>query len=190
MFMPSLPAWLWAAARIAAFSAGFGLAGLLLLPRFSAVVNRVIQYLPCKPAMRDKIELVAQQFLLGSGAFSNGRRVLRFLLYTTLIWSLDSAGAVVVARCLHLRLSFVAAVILIVALALASAVPSAPGALGISQFVAVTVLALFAFNRDDALVIILVWQCAIYVALTLWGTLALWKLRQLDHHLKTVPAPV
>jgi hypothetical protein len=77
---------------------------------------------------------------------------------------------------LHQSLSWQQALLLLVALGLASAVPSTPGYVGIFQFVAVTVLVPFGFSRDQALAYILVFQGMTYTAVLLWGTLSMWRI--------------
>ncbi len=68
------------------------------------------------------------------------------------------------------------AFILLAALGLASALPSTPGAVGIFQLVAVTILIPFGFSRDSALAYILVAQAGGYFVITVWGTIGIWQL--------------
>ena len=90
---------------------------------------------------------------------------------------MDAVSSMVTARALGLPLSFPLAILLITALGLGSALPSTPGAVGIFQAVAITVLVPFGFTREEALTYILVAQAGSYLIVALWGALGMWRLR-------------
>jgi len=83
---------------------------------------------------------------------------------------------VVLAHGLGSRLALAQAVLLISALALSSAVPAAPGNLGVVQYVAVTVLATFGVARPEALGFGVILQALTTVTLSFWGLTGLWFL--------------
>jgi len=90
----------------------------------------------------------------------------------------DAVSSMVTAHALGLALSFPVAVLLIAALGLGSALPSTPGAIGIFQAVAITVLVPFGSTREEALTYILVAQAASYLVVALWGGLGMWRMGQ------------
>lgn len=89
---------------------------------------------------------------------------------------MDAASSMVTAHALGLTMSFPVAILLITALGLGSALPSTPGAIGIFQAVAITVLVPFGFKREEALTYILVAQAASYLVVALWGALGMWRI--------------
>jgi uncharacterized membrane protein YbhN (UPF0104 family) len=116
--------------------------------------------------------------LRGVRAFHDIRRLSGFLGLTVLIWSLEATATVTVGAALGLQIPMSVALLLIAGLGLGSALPSAPGYVGIYQFVAVTVLTPFGFSRTDAIAYILVAQVLSYGIIGFWGSLGLWRYRK------------
>jgi hypothetical protein len=73
-------------------------------------------------------------------------------------------------------LTLAQSLLLLIALGLSSAVPSAPGYVGVYQFVAVTVLALFGYSQSQALAYNIVTQVSGMFLILLWGLAGLWQL--------------
>jgi uncharacterized protein (TIRG00374 family) len=157
-----------------------GAAGGLLLffaPRMSGLVQSLIARLPLSETLREKIGGMAGAFLTGAASLQHWGRLVQFLLYSAVIWSLDTLTGLTVARAFGLSLTPPQVFILLAAIGLASALPSTPGYVGVYQFVAVTVLVPFGFSEAQALAYILGYQGVNYVVITLWGLIGLWKLR-------------
>jgi len=95
---------------------------------------------------------------------------------TLIIWLMDAAAALVIARSLSLTLTITEALFFMTALALSSALPSTPGYLGVYQFVAVTVLPVFGFSPSEALAYLIAFQAAAYVVVVIWGLWGMWRL--------------
>jgi glycosyltransferase 2 family protein len=85
----------------------------------------------------------------------------------------------VVAKALGLSMPLSVAFLLIAGLGLASAVPSTPGYVGIYQFVAVSILVPFGFNRTNAIAYILFAQALSYLLIGFWGALGIQRYRRL-----------
>jgi uncharacterized protein (TIRG00374 family) len=174
--LPSVPAWLLAAARVTAVIAFGGLIALIAAPRLEAVIRRPIALLPLPGRIQARLLTLLGEFLLGVRAFQHPGRGLLFLGLTALIWLLDATTAMSVAHAFSFTLTVPQALLLLAALGLASAAPSTPGYVGIYQFVAVTVLPPFGFTRSEALVFIIAFQAVIYMVVSFWGALGLWRL--------------
>ncbi len=154
-----------------------GLAGVLVAPRMSGIIQRIIQRLPGPAGAREKLGGITARFLTGAGALQHWGRLGLFLLYSAGIWSLDTLTGLTVARALGLSLTPVQVLLLLAAVGIASAVPSTPGYIGVYQLVAVTVLVPFGLSEAQAVAYILAYQGVNYVVITLWGLPGLWKLR-------------
>jgi uncharacterized membrane protein YbhN (UPF0104 family) len=108
-------------------------------------------------------------------ALQHKGRASGFIALTAIIWLMDAVVAIMVAQAFGLVLSLPQALLLLVALGLASAAPSTPGYVGIYQFVAVTVLLPFGITRNQALVYIIAFQAVSYAVVVIWGAIAVWR---------------
>jgi uncharacterized protein (TIRG00374 family) len=154
-----------------------GMVAIFVAPRMSSLIQAIINRLPVGAGLRDKLGGIAQNFLTGAGALQHWGRLAQFLLYSAAIWSLDTLTGMVMARAFGLSLNPAQVFILLSALGIASAVPSTPGYVGVYQFVAVTVLVPFGLSEAQSVAYIVAYQGVMYVVITVWGLLGLWKLR-------------
>jgi hypothetical protein len=171
----AMPPWLSRGARLLAIAAIVGLVGMLILPRLESRLAVLLQhFLPQR--WRARADVFLNQFLEGLRSFQHLGRASSFLLLTALIWMLDSAGVVVIGNGLGHALSPFTAVLLISALALASAIPAAPGNLGVYQLVVISVLGTAGIAREPALSLALIMQAMNLVTLVAWGLPSFWSL--------------
>lgn len=154
-----------------------GAVAILVAPRVSGLVNKLINHLPVSASLREKLCGIAGNFLTGAGALQNGGRLAQFLLYSAAIWTLDTLNGLVISRAFGLTLTPAQVFILLAAIGLASALPSTPGYVGVYQFVAVLVLVPFGLSEAQALAYIIAVQGVQYITITLWGLIGLYKLR-------------
>jgi uncharacterized protein (TIRG00374 family) len=173
--VPSKPTWMEGVARTMALVAGAGAVTLTVLPHAGGLVQRVVHRLPFPPALKERLRLMAGQILLALRAFHHVRRFVGFAAFTVAIWSADAASMMVSSRGLGLHMHLAAAVLLLTAMGLGSALPSTPGYVGIYQFVSVTVLGPFGIGRDEALAYSLVTQALGYVVIAILGAPALYR---------------
>jgi uncharacterized protein (TIRG00374 family) len=165
---PELPVWLVRGSRAFALVALAGIGCALMLPRLEYPLSRFIaSYAPSRYAGR--FNHLVQQFICGLRSLRRPSRVGLFMLFTTAIWSLDAGGAVILARGLSITLSPAVAVLLLTALALSSALPAAPGNIGVYQLVTVSVLGSFAVSRSQAFALAVLLQALIVANLLIWG---------------------
>jgi hypothetical protein len=172
------PMWLTRLAELAAAAAVLGTVLLVILPLVHGAVDAVIARLPLAHPVRERLHKMTNNAIAAMHGFRNPSCFLQFLVLTLLIWLCDASACVAVARALHLRLSLPVALLLLTAMGVGSALPSTPGAVGIVQFVAVTVLAPFHFTHSDAIAFILTSQAMSYVIITALGMLGLWQYRR------------
>ncbi|RPJ50459.1 MAG: UPF0104 family protein [Chloroflexi bacterium] len=154
-----------------------GMAVIFIAPRMSNVVQTIIDGLPVAAGLRERLGKFAMNFLTGAGALRHWGRLAQFLLYSAAIWTLDTLTGLVTARAFGLDLNPAQVFILLAALGIASAVPSTPGAVGVYQLVAVAVLVPFGLSNSQAVAYIFGYQGVMYVVITFWGLIGLWKLR-------------
>lgn len=174
-----LPDWLTAAIRVMGVAGLIGIAGLVAVSRLERLVENGLRRLPLPGSLAARLSGMSGQFLLGMRSFQDRSRAVNFVMLTIVIWLVDGVGTVVAATMLNLPpLNLLQALLLLVGLGLSSAIPSTPGYVGVYQFVAVTILPLFAFSQSQALTYIVVVQAMTYLVVIVWGLLGLWRLSQ------------
>jgi uncharacterized protein (TIRG00374 family) len=174
--LPGKPEWLTRASHTMTVVGVLALIALALIPKTERLINWVMLKLPVSDTIRVKLLTIAEQVRLGVKSLHHPARLMQFLLLTILIWTGDVLSAMLIAYILHLSLTFAQGLLLVTALGLSSAIPSAPGYVGVFQYVAVTVLIPFGFTRSDALSYILMLQALGYVVTSILGLLAVWQL--------------
>ena len=166
------PAWLVGAATLFG-TAGIGL--LVALAFLDRVLRRVfppLRRLPLVGPLMPRIEHVLLDVEGGVRALTESRtRLARYLALTVAVWCCDGIVVLLLTHAFGATLAFAQAMMLVTGLALASAVPSTPGYIGVTQFVAVSVLVPFGFSQELALAAIVVLQGTVVAQVTLWGTL-------------------
>jgi uncharacterized protein (TIRG00374 family) len=172
----TIPAWLLPAMRAFGFLGIVALFVLLLAPRIERPIEYVVIHLPIPDLWRKTLIEYLKQLLQGAASFQDPGRSLQFFLLTCLIWLLDGLGMMFSGRAFSLDFSLSQSLFLLVCLGLSSAIPSAPGYIGISQFVAVTILGIFGYPKSQVLPFILVAQAIIMFLTLIWGLAGLWML--------------
>jgi len=81
----------------------------------------------------------------------NGRQVLTLVWYTALVWGLAVLVNLLTIEALGLEASWAAAQLTLVTLAVGISLPSAPGRIGIFEYICILTLALFDIGRTQAL---------------------------------------
>jgi glycosyltransferase 2 family protein len=175
-----LPTWLLGAVKVMGALGLVGLFAVFFASRLENFLRRRLIGLSLPVTLHSRLMNFLEQFLLGVRAFQHPGRALGFVALTAMIWLADALGAMVIAQSLSLSLALPQALLLLVALGLASAVPSTPGYVGLYQFVAVTVLVPFGFSQSEALAYILVLQAVTYLMVSVGGGLGWWRLSMRD----------
>jgi uncharacterized membrane protein YbhN (UPF0104 family) len=171
------PVWMQQLSRTMAIVAGAGAAAITILPHTGGLLESVLGRVPLPARLRQLALRLCEQVLSGMRAFHDWRRFAGFASLTVVIWCSDAVGIMALGRALHLELPFSTAFLLLTALGLGSALPSTPGYVGIYQFVAVTVLTPFGFDRDSAIALILVVQALGYAVVLTFGVIAVRRLQ-------------
>jgi uncharacterized protein (TIRG00374 family) len=175
LFLPHKPAWL---ARASWGFVGLGTVGVLgiaFMPLMESFGLRIVGQLPLPNKVFSEAQRLIEQIALGLRALHSPKRLAQFLLSTAAVWCVDGIAAVALARALNLHMSFPVAMLLIASLGLGSALPSAPGYVGIYQFVAVSVLAPLGFTRAAAIAFIILAQAISYLIVGFWGAIGFSK---------------
>jgi len=175
--LPQRPVWLVRLMLLTTVSALAATAFFLLLPRVDRARTGLVTRLPVSGRTKDRLHGIAESVTLALIALRDPLRLFQVCGATTIVWALDATAAVILARALGMHLLFSVAVLLSTGLAIGNALPSTPGAVGIFQFAAVTVLTPFNYTQTEAIAYILVAQAAGYVVITTLGLIGLWRYR-------------
>jgi len=171
------PMWLVRLMLLTTVSALAATAFFLLLPWVDRARTGFVTRLPVSGRTKDRLHGIAENVTLALTALRDPLRLFQVCGATTIVWTLDATAAVILARALGMHLLFSVAVLLSTGLAIGNALPSTPGAVGIFQFAAVTVLTPFNYTQTEAIAYILVAQAAGYVVITTLGLIGLWQYR-------------
>lgn len=167
----AMPAWLRDAARAFAVVGIIGAPGLIVLARMEETLGKIIDRLPVPTAIARAAHAPMGKFLAGLRSLRRPGDALSYAGLTVIVWLLDVATGMAIARALHLPLAWTQMTLLLVALSLSSAAPSTPANIGIWQFVAVGLLVPLGFSQVDALAYIFVFQLVTFAVETMWGTI-------------------
>lgn len=172
----TLPTWLGNSMRVMGILGAVALVILFVAPRFSAISERIIRWLPLPEKVKNPAIHLWSEFLLGASAFLHPARAAGFAGYSAIIWCLDATGVVLMSLALNLHFTFPQGFVLLLALGLSSAIPSTPGYVGVYQFVAVTLLPLYGISESQALTFIIALQAVNTSVILIWGFIGLWRL--------------
>ena len=172
-----LPAWMAPALTGMAVAAAAGLAVLFAISRIRRLPEGLYRALRLSPAARGRVSSIFSDLSLGLRALQKFRRASAFFALTAIIWCCDAAGTMLGARAFDIALPFAGAIVFVGALGLSSAIPSAPGYVGMYQFVAVTVLPLYGAPKAVALAFSLVSHAFNYFLVVTCGLTGLMRLR-------------
>ena len=167
-----------AATTLGVLFVGMFLAILAIVVRPEASVRlfeRMAGVLP--ESFRRPIVDALEAFLEGLAAIREWRLVLRILAWSLVIWLTNAAGFWVAFRAFDIDVPFLAAIFLQSLIALAVAIPSAPGFFGVFEAGAkVGLVDVWGVESSQALAFALGFHLAGYIPITVIGLWYLWRL--------------
>lgn len=148
------PDWLRRAGVVVGVAGLAGVASLVVLNvRGAALVGWAVRRLKFLPAaLVGRIEAVGHGFVGGvSGLRHGGWRAAAFLGYTALVWALELAATVLVARMFGLPVTATGMLFVMLVVGLGTMIPSSPGYVGTYEFFATGALAAIGVTGGPAL---------------------------------------
>lgn len=177
MALPNMPEWLVNAVRWMGLFSIIGIVGMQIGLRYKDWLISLIPKLPLLGAnVKNRLAGFSENIIKGLSTLNTPKKVVLYITFTGLIWLIDALGSMVSARSLGLDLQLPQSFLFLVGLGLSSAIPSTPGYIGVYQFVAVSLLPLFGFTRNEALTYILIAQTTNYIVTMILGMLAFWRI--------------
>ena len=176
-FKEPLPVWLKRSAYFAlALNSVLFISLFMARTRVNAIVGFMARMLrPIPDRISEKIVHFIEHFLHGLEILKDYKQIVFVLLFSILLWIPPAFAIYFILLAFGIQLPLYASFLLLVIFCLGVAVPSAPGFIGIYQFMAVIGLALFAVNRSDALSFSIVYHVANYIPATLIGLIFLFR---------------
>ena len=187
LFSLPLPGWLEKAVILSIVFYVVAL-GVLVIMRMQirrslAVIRFLLKPLPA--ALRERGARIAASFIEGLRIFHHPQDILIILLLSFFVWIPSSLAVYATFYACGIDLSVPVAFFLQMMFCLAVMIPSAPGYIGIIQWVSVRGLALFQIPQAQALSFSILLQASQYITLTGGGLIYLCKegfsLRQMKH---------
>lgn len=158
----------------------FGILGIMTLfflsaypQKAGAILEKLLFLFPHN--MKDKLVSLLHSFISGLQILGNKKHVIWIGILSLIIWLLNAASVYVLCYSFNIGLSFAGACLVIVCLALAVALPQAPGYIGVFHIATQKSLAIFGVGLSSAQsYAIILWALTI-IPVTIAGFLFLWR---------------
>jgi hypothetical protein len=159
--------WLVNAGFIAIAGYCLALVVLVLLKTHTQIAVRWAEVIlrPFPRAVRTKILTILLAFIEGLGIFKSAKNMVASVILSPIVWLPAVAMNSLLLASAGIHLSMLVSVLLLVALCIGVALPSAPGFIGNVQFVCVAVLKLFGVPTEQALMFSLIYNACNFVAI-------------------------
>ena len=185
----SLPAWITESGKTLIILALIALISVFVLVlwgrNFIVRITPLLKRLP--EGWSERITGILERALTGFDSMREWRRQLPIWLLTIFSLFLATLTNYITLRAIHIQLPFTAALLILIVLRVGSAPPSAPGKLGVFQYLAILALAAYSIEKDLALaygvllyVVALVSKILIGVGIILFSR---WRLPDLKLHM-------
>ncbi|MDD4856812.1 MAG: lysylphosphatidylglycerol synthase transmembrane domain-containing protein [Candidatus Krumholzibacteria bacterium] len=163
--------WLERAGYVAIIGYLFALAMLMLLKTHTSFAVRVAETLfrPLPPVARTKLVTVLNSFIEGLKIFRSIRNMVAAIILSPVVWLPNVAVIHLLLASAGIHLSVLVSVLLLVALCIGVAIPSAPGFIGNVQFVCVAILKLYGVSGESAMMFSLIYTGCVFIAVMATG---------------------
>lgn len=142
---------------------------VLLAPLMQRFWLAFLAKLPLPHGLRQRLHDLFTGLMDGVRVFYDVRLLLSFFVLTIVIWFIDAAGLIILARAFSSELTIPQSVIFIAALGFASSIPSTPGYVGVYQAIAVLLLPVFGVGTDRAFLLVSFFQLLLLLITLILG---------------------
>ena len=161
---------------MSAVAAG-GLLFLLLMPRYSAFLEKIAVRLPIpgdrQGNLKPRLVGILHKFLDGINSLMDLRRAAVFGALTLLIRLMDGVGAMLSAYILNFSLTYPQGLVLLAGWGLSSFIPLTPGDGLVIQLVTILVFSIFSISKEYALAMAFYVQVVGLVIVSIWSLVGL-----------------
>jgi uncharacterized protein (TIRG00374 family) len=163
--------WLAHAGFVAIAGYCVALAVLVLLKTHTRLAMRWAEIVlrPFPQGVREKLLTILRAFIEGLGIFRSAKNMVAAIVLSPIVWLPNVAMISLLLMSAGIHLSVLVSTLLLIALCVGVALPSAPGFIGNVQFVCVAVLKLFGVPSEQALMFSLLYNASIFVAILING---------------------
>ncbi len=176
LLLEAMPPEIGGALGAMAIAAVAGVVGLAAAPRLLNLGRGILTRVPFISRHAVRIDPHLERLGAGFTALHDGRRLLAFVGFTAVVWSIDILLGQVLAWAMGVTLSIPLTILLIASLGLSSALPSTPGYVGIYQFVALIVLVPFGLTPSQSVAYVVLLQLLAYAVVVPFGVVGMWRL--------------
>ena len=154
-----------------------------------AVFEKLLFFFPHH--QRDKLVNLLHSFISGLQVFNNKKQLIWIGVLSLIIWFLNATPIYVLCYAFDIKLSFAGACFVMVCLALAVALPQAPGFIGVFHIATQKALVIFGVGLSSAQSFaIILWALSV-IPVTIVGLLFLWRegvsFGEISHYDEKVP---
>lgn len=154
-----------------------------------AVFEKLLFFFP--QHLRDKLVNMLHSFISGLQVFDNKKQLIWIGVLSLVIWFLNATPIYVLCYAFDIKLSFAGACFVLICLALAVALPQAPGFIGVFHIAVQKTLVIFGVGLASAQSFaIILWALSV-IPITIVGLLFLWRegvsFGEISHYDEKVP---
>jgi uncharacterized protein (TIRG00374 family) len=163
--------WLVQAGYVAVIGYVLSLVVLVLLKTQARHAARFVGFVlrPFPPGLRSKLLAVLDSFIEGLKIFRSTKNMVAAIVLSPVVWVPNAAVIYVLLAAAGIHLPVLVSLLLLVALCIGVALPSAPGFIGNVQFVCVAILKLYDVPGERALMFSLIYTGCIFIAILITG---------------------
>lgn len=184
----SFPPWMRKIGWVAALIFGGLFFSIFLILFYKDIVQKILGKLLfwIDNSHRVKILNMFTWFAEGLRVIKNPDNMIPFIVSSIIIWLVEGMIIFVFIRSLNINVPIVSGYFVMTLIGFGIAIPSAPGYIGVYQFICIKALSFWGINESLALSFSLVMQVAIYIPMNLIG-LGFLLSSKMPFHIKVIP---
>ena len=170
-FFFSFPSWMkrigWIAALIFVSLFVFNILILIYEEKVYKILKRMISW--ASEDFQEKVLNIFNWFTEGLGVIKNHRNMIPFILNSIIIWLLEGLIIFAFIRSLNIDAPIISGYLVMVMVGFGIALPSAPGYLGVYQFMCIKALSIWGISESISLSFSIVMQATTFIPMNIIG---------------------
>ncbi|MHB9156139.1 MAG: lysylphosphatidylglycerol synthase transmembrane domain-containing protein, partial [Endomicrobiales bacterium] len=146
-----------------------GMVFLFFLVRHKQPAIRLFNKLPLPRKFQERIQSMFANFLGGLGIFGHGLGLVRILILSLTVWTIEGTVFLIMGQAFHMDLSLFQCFFVMIIIGTGAILPTAPGYVGTVEFLGVTALSFMGINKNQAFGYIITLHLLQLTTIAFWG---------------------
>lgn len=142
---------------------------------FMEFISKIIR--PVSDRTAEKLCSFFDSFVGGLSILQNGKHLFPIVIYSFAVWLISSLPIYLILTSFGYQMPYSISIFILVLLAFAVAIPSAPGFIGTFHYACATGLEIFGATKEEALSVAIILHAINFLPITLVGFCFLWRSR-------------